>query len=176
MFCAFERVQRGRIPGLSKGFAVPRRSPGQAHCARVEREIVEKIGLGPKIMDAQVIFSHKIPLEISRSLERHHPGITLVAVIPVQVGNVIGRRSLRGSGLDRGLLANRILLVGVATEILVSWAVVYAPSVHAVLRTGPVAWQIYSIAWLGIPLIFALDSARKRLLGRWEQQRAVLSP
>jgi hypothetical protein len=68
MFCAFERVQRGRIRGLSKGFAVPRRSPGQAHCARVEREIVEQIGLGPKIMDAQVVFSHEIPLEIFRSL------------------------------------------------------------------------------------------------------------
>jgi sodium/potassium-transporting ATPase subunit alpha len=99
-----------------------------------------------------------------------------VAVILVQVGNVIGRCSLRGSGLDRGLLANCILLVGVATEILFSWAVLYVPSVQAVLRTGPVAWQIYSIAWLGIPLIFALDYARKRLLGQWERQRAVVSP
>jgi len=112
----------------------------------------------------------------SDPLYRSATGITLATIILMQVGNVIGRRSLRGSGLDRGLLANRILLVGVATEILFSWAVLYVPSVQAVLRTGPVAWQIYSIAWLGIPLIFALDYARKRLLGQWERQRAVVSP
>jgi hypothetical protein len=35
-------------------------------------------------------------------------GITLAAIVLMQVGNVIGRRSLRGSGLDRGLLAVNI--------------------------------------------------------------------
>jgi sodium/potassium-transporting ATPase subunit alpha len=109
-------------------------------------------------------------------LYRSATGITLAAVILMQIGNVIGRRSLRGSGLDRGLLRNRILLLGVATEILFSWAVLYAPPVQAFLQTGPVDWRIYAIASLGIPLIFALDYARKRLVGQWERQRAVGSP
>ena len=101
-------------------------------------------------------------------------GITLATIVLMQVGNVIGRRSLRGSGLDRGLLANRILLLGVATEILFSWMILYAPSVQAFLQTGPVPWQIYAFAWLGIPLIFGLDSIRKRLAGGRERRRAAL--
>jgi sodium/potassium-transporting ATPase subunit alpha len=92
-------------------------------------------------------------------------GITLASIMLMQVGNVIGRRSARGSGLDRGLFANRILLLGVASEIFFSWAVLYAPSVQSFLQTGPVDWRIYAIAWLGIPLIFGLDYARKRLTG-----------
>ena len=32
------------------------------------------------------------------------------------------------------------------------------------LGTGPVAPGIFLLAWLGIPLIFGLDSLRKRLL------------
>ena len=114
--------------------------------------------------------------ELSESDPLYHSatGITLATIVLMQVGNVIGRRSLRGSGLDRGLLANRILLLGVATEILFSWMILYAPPVQAFLQTGPVAWQIYAFAWLGIPLIFGLDSIRKRLAGGWERRGAAL--
>jgi sodium/potassium-transporting ATPase subunit alpha len=98
------------------------------------------------------------------SLYRSATSITLATVIVMQIGNVVGRRSLRGSGLDAGLLRNRILLLGVAGEIVFSWAILYYPPVQQILRTGPVSWQIYSIAYLGIPLIFALDYARKLCL------------
>ena len=40
------------------------RSPGQAYCERVEQEIVEQLGLGSKVMDAQVVVSDEIPREI----------------------------------------------------------------------------------------------------------------
>jgi sodium/potassium-transporting ATPase subunit alpha len=93
-------------------------------------------------------------------------GITLAAIILMQVGNVVGRRSLRGSGLDRGLLANRILLLGVATEILFSCAILYLPPVQKLLQTGPVGWEIYALAWVGIPLLFGMDLVRKRLAAR----------
>jgi sodium/potassium-transporting ATPase subunit alpha len=36
--------------------------------------------------------------------------------------------------------------------------------VQEVLRTGPVAAWVYALAWLGIPLLFALDAARKQVL------------
>jgi len=97
-------------------------------------------------------------------LYRSATGITLATIVLMQIGNVIGRRSLRGSGLDRGLLGNRILLLGVATEILFSWAILYFPPVQKILQTGPVDWQIYAAAWLGIPLIFGIDYARKKFV------------
>ncbi len=90
-------------------------------------------------------------------LYRSATGITLASIILMQIGNVVGRRSLRGSGLDRGLLSNRILLLGVAAEVVFSWAILYFPPVQEFLRTGPVAWHIYALAWLGIPLLFMLD-------------------
>ena len=99
-------------------------------------------------------------------LYRSATGITLATIILMQIGNVIGRRSLRGSGLDAGLLRNHIMLLGVAVEIAFSWAVLYSPPVGRFLGTGPVAWQVYALAWLGIPLIFVLDLVRKRILAR----------
>ncbi len=106
-------------------------------------------------------------------LYRSATGITLATIILMQVGNVIGRRSLRGSGLDRGLLSNRILLLGVATEILFSWMILYVPTVQAFLQTGPVSWQMYAAAWLGIPLMFGMDYVRKRWVGRRERRRPL---
>jgi sodium/potassium-transporting ATPase subunit alpha len=93
-------------------------------------------------------------------------GITLATIVLMQIGNVVGRRSLRGSGLDAGLFRNRILLLGIAVEVGFSWAVLYVPTVGRFLGTGPVAWHIYALAWLGIPLIFVLDLIRKRIVVR----------
>lgn len=99
-------------------------------------------------------------------LYRSATGITLSSIILMQIGNVVGRRSLRNSGLDRGLLRNRMLLFGVAVEIVFSWTILYYPPVQELLRTGPVALHFYLLAWLGVPLLFMLDFVRKRVLAK----------
>jgi sodium/potassium-transporting ATPase subunit alpha len=97
-------------------------------------------------------------------LYRSATGITLTTVVLMQIGNVVGRRSLRFSGADAGLFRNRLILSGVAIEIAFSWAVLYFPPLQRFLGTGPVAWQTYALAWLGIPLLFLVDVARKKAL------------
>jgi sodium/potassium-transporting ATPase subunit alpha len=101
-------------------------------------------------------------LDQSEPLYRSATGITLATIILMQIGNVIGRRSTWGSGLDRGLLRNHLLMVGILTEIVFSWAILYFPPVQAVLKTGPVPGYVYGLAWLGIPLILVLDWSRKQ--------------
>jgi sodium/potassium-transporting ATPase subunit alpha len=59
-----------------------------------------------------------------------------------------------------------LILLGIAVEIFISWGVLYWPPLAALLGTGPVAFWIYALAWLGIPLLFLLDLARKRLAAR----------
>ena len=88
----------------------------------------------------------------------------------MQIGNVFGRRSLRFSGLDAGVFRNNLMLLGVAVEIAFSWAILYFSPLQEFLGTGPVTWQIYGLAWLGIPLIFGLDLLRKRTLARFSRR------
>ncbi|MDZ4818683.1 MAG: cation-transporting P-type ATPase, partial [Planctomycetota bacterium] len=99
----------------------------------------------------------------SSELYRSATGITLATVILMQIGNLIGRRTLTQSGLDRGLFTNKLFLIGIGVEIAFSWAVLYWPPLQAILGTAPVAWQVYLLAWLGVPLIFGLDYLRKVL-------------
>jgi sodium/potassium-transporting ATPase subunit alpha len=106
------------------------------------------------------------PLPASSPLYQSATGITLATIILMQIGNLAGRRYEHRSGLDRGLFRNRLLLAGVLAQIVFSWAVLYFPPLRRVLSTGPVAPEVYALAWLGIVLIFALDYLRKLLVNR----------
>jgi sodium/potassium-transporting ATPase subunit alpha len=99
-------------------------------------------------------------------LYRSATGIALASVLLLQVGNVLGRRHQWRSGLDRGLWRNRLLLLGIATEVAFAWALLYWPPLQRLLGTGPVPAGIFLLAWLGIPLLFGLDLLRKRCLAR----------
>ena len=58
------RVSRWRFRRLSHQATEQRRLPGQAFCERVEQEISERLGLGAKVVDAQVVVSDDVPKEI----------------------------------------------------------------------------------------------------------------
>lgn len=108
-------------------------------------------------------------------LYRSATGAALASIILMQIGNLIGRRYERRSGLDGGLWRNRLIVCGVALEILFAWAVLYLPPVQHVLGTGPVEPHIYALAWLGVPLIFVADWLRKRILLLAERRESSLA-
>ena len=99
-------------------------------------------------------------------LYRSATGITLASIVLMQIGNLFGRRSRLGSGLTLDAFTNPLLVAGIAFEAIFSWAILYYPPVSAVLGTGPVAADVYLVAWLGPVLIFVLDYARKLVVRR----------
>ncbi|MBW2478132.1 MAG: cation-transporting P-type ATPase [Deltaproteobacteria bacterium] len=96
-------------------------------------------------------------------LYRSATGIALATILLMQIGNLIGRRHPSRSGLDKGILQNHLMLAGICIQIVFSWALLYVPWLQAILGTGPVDWQVYGVAWVGVPLIFGADFLRKRL-------------
>jgi len=106
------------------------------------------------------------PLPPSSPLLHSATGVTLAAILLMQIGNLIGRRFEQNSGLDLGLVRNRLILAGILIQIVLSWAILYWPPLARALGTGPVAPEIYGLAWLGIALIFAVDYLRKMLVKR----------
>lgn len=91
-------------------------------------------------------------------------GIALSTILLMQIGNLLGRRFSRRSGLDSGVFSNRLLVLGIIIQVVFSWATLYFPPLQRVLSTGPVPIPIYFLAWFGIVLIFGADYLRKRLM------------
>lgn len=102
-------------------------------------------------------------LETNDPLYRSAMGIALSTILLMQIGNLIGRRYARKSGLDKGLFTNRLILLGIIVQVVFSWATLYFPPLQKVLNTGPVAYHVYMMAWFGIVLIFGFDYLRKRI-------------
>jgi P-type Ca2+ transporter type 2C len=94
----------------------------------------------------------------------------LAAVVMTQIGNLLAHRTERASIRTVGLGGNRLLWVGIASELLVIAAIVYLPPFQAVIGTAAFA------AWLWLPLValspllLVIDEARKALL-RWLSRR-----
>jgi len=109
-------------------------------------------------------------------LMRSAMGITLATIVLSQMGNLVGRRSARGTGIDRGLLRNPLTLFGWSLQIIFAAGLLYYPPLAAVMGTGPVGLHVFALAWAGIPLLFGADYLRKRLLAIWEQRRGGEAP
>ncbi|TAN56352.1 MAG: cation-transporting P-type ATPase [Betaproteobacteria bacterium] len=96
----------------------------------------------------------------------------LAAIVLMQVVNVFLCRDPEQSAFARGLAANRLLLAGVALELVLIAAIVYTPAGQALFGTAPLAAQ----AWLFmLPFAVAmllLEEARKRLLRRFDPRQA----
>ena len=89
-----------------------------------------------------------------------------MSVVFTQVANLIGRRYEARTGLDRGLVRNRLLVLGIALELGFAYGVLYWPPLAGALGTGPVAPHLVALAALGAPLLFTADWLRKRRLTR----------
>ncbi len=106
------------------------------------------------------------PLPASSPLYRSATGIALATILLMQIGNLVGRRYELRSGLNRGLFDNRLIFIGILIQIVFSWATLYYPPLQRILNTGPVAPEVYGLAWLGIVIIFGIDYLRKTLVNR----------
>jgi sodium/potassium-transporting ATPase subunit alpha len=109
-------------------------------------------------------------LATSDPLYRSATGITLSAIILMQIGNLFGRRSRYGLGIDAAALKNPLLIAGVGFEVVFSWGILYFPPLGTILGTGPVEIEVYAVAWAGPPLIFLLDYLRKRVAKTWKDR------
>ncbi len=114
-------------------------------------------------------WSYGRPLAATDPLYRAATTVTLVSVVFAQMGNLIGRRYERRSGLDRGILRNPLFVIGLALELGFVAGVLYWPALHDALGTAPVAPWLVALASLGAPLLFSVDLVRKRL---WRGSRA----
>jgi magnesium-transporting ATPase (P-type) len=97
--------------------------------------------------------------------------MTLAGVVATQVGAVFGCRTERISIFKIGFTTNRLILIGIAVELILLGILVYVPFFHGIFNTAPlglVDW-IYVFAWT--PVIFFLDELRKAFL-RWRGHQA----
>jgi calcium-translocating P-type ATPase len=95
----------------------------------------------------------------------------LAAIVAMQIANVFLCRSDRRTFTAFPMFGNRLIVLGIATELLLLAAIVYTQFGNDVFGTAPLPWRV----WLFIApfpiLMAALEGFRKRLVSKKMQPR-----
>jgi Ca2+-transporting ATPase len=116
-------------------------------------------------------------LPSSGPLYRSATAMALAAVVTTQIGNLFAQRAERISIFRMGwqrLTANRLLWLGIATELVLIFLIVYVPLLQEFIGTAPfplINW-LFLFAWT--PSLLLVDEARKALERRRAKQRGGL--
>lgn len=69
----------------------------------------------------------------------------LAAIIATQMANVFACRSFKESLFSLGIFTNRLILWGLALEILLSGFIIYHPWGNRIFGTAPLSWRVWAL-------------------------------
>jgi magnesium-transporting ATPase (P-type) len=91
-------------------------------------------------------------------------GIALAAVVMTQIGNLFAQRSESISVFKLSLFNNRMLWIGISTEIVIILLFIYVPFFNKFIGTGPFELKYWLILISMIPSLVITDEIRKWVL------------
>ena len=97
--------------------------------------------------------------------------MTLAGVVAAQVGAVFACRTDRASVFRIGLLSNRLVLLGVAIELVILGLLIYTPFLQSLFNTAPIGLQEWMFVFAWTPVIFLADELRKAVLRKVKGKR-----
>ncbi|MCX5774830.1 MAG: cation-translocating P-type ATPase C-terminal domain-containing protein, partial [Firmicutes bacterium] len=98
--------------------------------------------------------------------------ITLASIVFCQIGIVFNCRTDRLSVFKVGLLKNKIVLIGIASELILLAILVYVPFMQEIFATAPLGWSEIAFLMIWPPIMFLLEEVRKVLV-RAKQKRLL---
>ncbi len=111
-----------------------------------------------------------LPMAASGRLYRRATTMSLAAIVATQIGNVFACRTDRESVFRVGLLANRLVLAGIAAEIGLLLALILLPPFQYVFGLAPLAFAEWGILLVFPPVVLLLEEGRKWVV-RWMTRR-----
>ncbi len=115
-----------------------------------------------------------IDLPGSGDLYRSATAMALAAVVFTQIGNLFAQRSESISGFKIPLFRNRLLWVGIATELILIVLIVYTPFMHQFIGTNSFPLSNWLFLVTLIPILFLADEVRKWYVRRAQQKAKAI--
>jgi len=119
-----------------------------------------------------------LDLPASGDIYRAATAMTLGAVVATQIGNLFAQRTERVSFFRTPLFTNRLIWIGIASEVILFALLTYVPFLQQFFDTSAFPWWewLFLAAW--IPSLLITDEIRKAFVRRRERrgQRRHLTP
>ncbi|HET7376943.1 MAG TPA: cation transporting ATPase C-terminal domain-containing protein, partial [Anaerolineae bacterium] len=92
-------------------------------------------------------------------------------VVSAQIGNALTSRTESGRVYSLGLLSNRLLLIGIAVEVVLIFAMIYVPLISPWFNHLPLPPVFWLIVVVNGPILYLADRVRKTVARRLENRR-----
>jgi Ca2+-transporting ATPase len=101
--------------------------------------------------------------------------MTLGVVVTTQIGNLFAQRTERSSTFRLSWFGNRMIWIGIVSELLIVSLIIYVPVFQQLFGTAsfPLINWVFLFAWT--PVLLLADEFRKALLRRREMRRKLLT-
>ena len=97
--------------------------------------------------------------------------MSLTGIVMTQIGNGFACRTTVESVFRAGLTANRLYLLGIASELSLQALIVYIPLLNRAFETAPVSWSDWLFLVPFIPVCMFADEIRKLILRAYLRRR-----
>nr|MBC7245845.1 cation-transporting P-type ATPase [Chloroflexota bacterium] len=114
-----------------------------------------------------------LDLPSSGILYRSATAMALAAVVTTQIGNLFAQRSERISTFRVSPWNNRLLWVGILSELAVVGLIIYVPLFQSIFGTASFPLQNWLFLFAWTPSLLLMDELRKMWLRYRERQRSV---
>ncbi|MHB1357189.1 MAG: cation-translocating P-type ATPase [Anaerolineae bacterium] len=98
--------------------------------------------------------------------------MTLGATVATQIGNLFAQRTERISVFKSKLFGNKLVWIGIASEIAVLCALSYIPFLQPIFNTGPIPLSNVPFLIAIVPSLLIADELRKAVLRRRDRRLA----
>ncbi len=108
-------------------------------------------------------------LPMDNPLTRQASTATFLGIVLMQIGNVFACRSSRESIFKSGFFSNRLIVIGIVAEVLLSALIIYVPQANKLFGTEPLGVDVWLILLpFSIGLLLA-EELRKIVVRRFHQ-------
>ncbi|MCQ3925747.1 MAG: cation-transporting P-type ATPase [Candidatus Jettenia caeni] len=95
--------------------------------------------------------------------------MTLAAIIVTQIGNVFACRTDRESIFKVGFFSNKLVLLGIASELIIISALVYIPFLERIFGLAPIGLKEWGFLSVFAPTLLLIEEGRKWIMRKWRQ-------
>jgi Ca2+-transporting ATPase len=123
-----------------------------------------------------VPWPHLLPFITSFNVERVAQTVFHAGVVTSQIGNAFACRTFKAHNRQQGWTSNRVLLLGIALELLLIAALIYVPPLALAFDHAVLPLFFWPVLLLFAPVLYVLEWTRKTVVRRFgRQQEARLS-
>jgi magnesium-transporting ATPase (P-type) len=95
--------------------------------------------------------------------------MSLAGIIATQIGNVFACKTERESVFKVGFFNNKLVLVGIASELAIISALIYTPFFRGIFGLAPIGLREWGFLFAFTPILFLMEEVRKWIVRKWKK-------